>query len=125
MIDVCNAELTKVAASGASKRMSRKFIYSVRGNFGQKHHPVNPIEYMGQHNIDGIMRFILTHPDMDHMDGIKPMVDTYGPLNFWDTDNTKEMDSSEWGSSPYPESTEGGGWVSVLKRQEGAPLNLG
>ena len=24
-----------------------------------------------------------------------------------------------------PESTEGGGWVSVLKRQEGAPLNLG
>ena len=25
----------------------------------------------------------------------------------------------------YPESTEGGGWVSVLKRQEGAPLNLG
>ena len=27
--------------------------------------------------------------------------------------------------SPKPESTEGGGWVSVLKRQEGAPLNLG
>ena len=26
---------------------------------------------------------------------------------------------------PNPESTEGGGWVSVLKRQEGAPLNLG
>ena len=26
---------------------------------------------------------------------------------------------------PKPESTEGGGWVSVLKRQEGAPLNLG
>ena len=24
-----------------------------------------------------------------------------------------------------PESTEGGGWVSVLRRQEGAPLNLG
>ena len=24
-----------------------------------------------------------------------------------------------------PESTEGGGWVSVPKRQEGAPLNLG
>ena len=28
-------------------------------------------------------------------------------------------------NSPNPESTEGGGWVSVLKRQEGAPLNLG
>ena len=28
-------------------------------------------------------------------------------------------------SSGKPESTEGGGWVSVLKRQEGAPLNLG
>ena len=117
MIDVCNAELTKVAASGASKRMSRKFIYSVRGNFGQKHHPVNPIEYMGQHNIDGIMRFILTHPDMDHMDGIKPMFDTYGPLNFWDTDNTKEMDSSEWGSSPYEEED----WDFYKKLRDGRP----
>ena len=28
-------------------------------------------------------------------------------------------------TSGKPESTEGGGWVSVLKRQEGAPLNLG
>ena len=26
---------------------------------------------------------------------------------------------------PYPESTEGGRRVSVLKRQEGAPVNLG
>ena len=29
------------------------------------------------------------------------------------------------GAPPYPESTEGGRRVSVLKRQEGAPVNLG
>ena len=103
VIDVCNAEPIAVADSEANSRISRRFTYSVRGNFGQKNHPVNPIEYLSKHNINGIMRFILTHPDMDHMDGIKALFDVHGPLNFWDTDNNKEMDSSGWESSPYNE----------------------
>ena len=37
-----------------------------------------------------------------------------------------QIEFPDWvDESPKPESTEGGGWVSVLKRQEGAPLNLG
>ena len=101
VIDVCNAEPITVADSEARSQMSRQFTYSVRGNFGQKDHPVNPIEYLSEHNIVGIMRFVLTHPDMDHMDGIKALFDVYGPANFWDTDNNKEFDSSEWETSPY------------------------
>ena len=34
---------------------------------------VNPISYMKKHNISSIFRFILTHPDMDHMNGIKDL----------------------------------------------------
>ena len=103
VIDVCNAESIAVAKSGTSSRLSRQFSHSVRGNFGQKKHPVNPIEYLNKHGINGIFRFVLTHPDMDHMDGIKALFEAQDPGNFWDTDNNKEMDSSEWASSPYNE----------------------
>ena len=71
---------------------------SIHGNYNQKNHPVNPIEYFKDRNVSTIFRFILTHPDMDHMDGIKELFDTFEVLNFWDTENTKVMDdNSDWG----------------------------
>lgn len=44
---------------------------SLSGNHNQKNYPVNPIEYLKDRNVSTIFRFILTHPDMDHMDGLK------------------------------------------------------
>lgn len=71
---------------------------SLSGNHNQKNYPVNPIEYLKKRNVSTIFRFILTHPDMDHMDGIKELFDTFDVLNFWDTKNTKMMgDNSDWG----------------------------
>lgn len=71
---------------------------SLSGNHNQKKHPVNPIKYFKDRNVSTIFRFILTHPDMDHMDGIKELFDTFEVLNFWDTENTKVMDdNSDWG----------------------------
>ena len=55
----------------------------------QKDFPVNPIAYMIARNIGPVFRFILTHPDMDHMDGIGNFFNYFPPSNFWDTDNTK------------------------------------
>ncbi len=67
-------------------------------NYNQKAHPVNPIEYLKDRNVSTIFRFILTHPDMDHMDGIKELFNTFEVINFWDTENTKVMDDdSDWG----------------------------
>lgn len=71
------------------------------GNFQQKKKPVNPIEYLHDRGITDIFRFFLTHPDMDHMGGIKDFFGTFNPSNFWDTDNTKEMGSFK--GSPYSE----------------------
>ena len=35
---------------------------------------------------------------MDHMDGIKKLFDKFSIINFWDTDNNKDMnESQEWG----------------------------
>lgn len=104
MIDTCNArksatvEDARVAA--LRKAITEKAAGS--GNHNEKANPVNPLEYMRLHNYNGIFRFILTGPDMDHMDGIKDLFEVFSPTNFWDTDNAKEMTSS-WNGSPYRE----------------------
>ena len=71
---------------------------SASGNHNQKNYPVNPIEYLRSFNVSSIFRFILTHPDMDHMDGLKTLFDNFSVINFWDTENTKTMDdNTSWG----------------------------
>ena len=52
--------------------------------------PVNPIEYLRAQKITQVFRFILSHPDMDHMDGIADLFAEFSPDNFWDTDNNCE-----------------------------------
>lgn len=101
MIDVCNAKRSDSQVSIVEMAMAKSMTRAVLGNFGQKAFPVNPVAYMEERDIDSIFRFILTHPDMDHMDGIKAIFDAFGPRFFWDTDNHKEMDDSSWSSSPY------------------------
>lgn len=64
-----------------------------RANYNQKESPVNPISYLKKHNINSVFRFILTHPDMDHMDGLKDFFEEFQPINFWDINNDKEIDS--------------------------------
>lgn len=69
------------------------------GNYNQKNYSVNPIEYLNEYKVKEIFRLVLTHPDMDHMDGIEELFGNFEILNFWDTNNTKEMDeNSNWGS---------------------------
>ena len=87
VIDVCNAE--KVTPLTEKAR--------VKGNFQQNKHPVNPVEYLHKFNIYDVFRFILTHPDMDHMDGIKDFFECFSPANFWDTDNNKEIEFEQGG----------------------------
>lgn len=57
----------------------------------QKRELTDPIEFMKQ-NYPGrpLWRFILTHPDLDHMRGIRSLAEHIGFDNFWDTNHTKE-----------------------------------
>ncbi len=96
VIDVNKASLIKV-----SLEETRFAANTILGNFNQKHHPVNPIEYLKRHGVTSVFRFILTHPDMDHMGGIKDFFKTFEPVNFWDTANNKIIGS--FGGSPYSE----------------------
>lgn len=71
---------------------------STSGNHNQKNHPVNPLEYLKRRGVTSIFRFILSHPDMDHMDGFKSLFETFEVVNFWDTANKKEIpEDSNWG----------------------------
>jgi len=50
----------------------------------------DPVAFM-QRKYPGrrLWRFVLTHPDLDHMRGLKRLYETVGFDNFWDTSNTK------------------------------------
>jgi len=49
----------------------------------------------------GLFRFILTHPDMDHLSGLHELSQGVVISNFWDTENTKSFADSDWENSPY------------------------
>jgi len=64
----------------------------------------NPIDYIISNFPNRVIfRFILTHPDMDHMSGIKNLFGKKTVWNFWDTNNTKQVDPDSWHQSPYDE----------------------
>ncbi|MBI4378708.1 MAG: hypothetical protein HY578_06405 [Nitrospinae bacterium] len=62
----------------------------------------NPIDYIISNFPNReIFRFILTHPDMDHMSGIKRLFEKKVVSNFWDTDNQKYINPDNWEDSQY------------------------
>jgi len=62
-----------------------------KGNFNQIEHPTDPIEFFKKnYPKKNLFRFILTHPDMDHLKGLKDLSDEIGFINFWSYQNTKD-----------------------------------
>ena len=95
VVDVCNATKLSVITEDSVGTESVYKTFAVKGNFHQKEHPENPIAYL--RNIvkaDCIFRYVQTHPDMDHMDGIKALFETFDVYNFWDTENNKVIDKA-------------------------------
>jgi len=112
MIDICDGyveeetEFTKAVAEPLGLRP--------RGNFRMCESPTNPIAYAGRIGVNGIFRFILTHPDMDHMDGFDALLDRFNVYNFWDTGVRRtKPDFSE--NNPYREED----WDRYVKVRDG------
>jgi competence protein ComEC len=62
----------------------------------------DPIGYLqAQFPTRDVFRFILTHPDMDHLSGICRLDHDIGIVNIWDTDNNKTISDDSWAGSPY------------------------
>jgi competence protein ComEC len=94
LIDVCNAKDPEEQENPLLEKANTVLAALEKGpgNFNQKKYPVNPISYLRSHGISSVFRFIATHPDMDHLDGIKCVFEAFSPANFWDTDNHEEKD---------------------------------
>jgi beta-lactamase superfamily II metal-dependent hydrolase len=90
--DYDTAEEIAVKNSQIRKDMYlRTQVPSDKKDYKQKEKPDNPIFYLKQKGIKNIFRFIASHPDMDHLDGIKDLFDEFTVSNFWDTNNKKEI----------------------------------
>ena len=119
VIDVCNAYPTDLTKQKSESGQIGNSNLKVSINSQQKNYPVNPVAYLSDHGISYIFRYIQTHPDMDHMDGIKALFDRFCPTNFWDTANKKKMSDSLWTRSPYNQSD----WKFYKKLQNTNPSN--
>lgn len=96
MIDICCGNIQQET----QKTFSIKTVNeAVKGNFNQKSKPTNPISYLKALKIKSIFRYIQTHPDMDHMDGLNSLAENFSIVNFWDTENQKKQDFGENGKS--------------------------
>lgn len=122
VIDVCNAkplaplELFYGMMQGSQATLEK----GVNGNFNQKKYPVNPIAYMKDHGIDSIWRFIATHPDMDHLDGIQALFEALPPANFWDTDNNCEKEFGDGSNGGFSEDD----WKFYKKLRDDKPTQI-
>lgn len=66
-------------------------IMNGRNDYSYNTELENPINYLKQLTSSrSIYRYIQTHPDMDHLDGFKDLIDVFSISNFWDTANTKK-----------------------------------
>lgn len=87
-----DAEKSVKESKERAEMRNRTHVPSNRTNYNQKSNPDNPIDYLKNHlNISNIFRFIISHPDMDHLDGIKDLYEEFHVSNTWDTDNDKHI----------------------------------
>ena len=101
IIDVSNAsndvitpsEKAKNESNARKEMLARTNVPSNKIDYFQKKYPDNPVDYLkNKIGTKDIFRFIITHPDMDHLDGIKDLYDEFNITNTWDTDNNKILD---------------------------------
>lgn len=88
MIDICNGNTDRVQKSEQSNFACASS--GIRGNFGMCQKPTHPLSYLDSIGISEIWRFILSHPDMDHMDGLDALFANKSVLHYWDSGLRRE-----------------------------------
>jgi beta-lactamase superfamily II metal-dependent hydrolase len=82
MFDICNGNAAESLHEAKTERASGA---KPRGNFQMCSQLTNPLDYLSDRGISSLFRFILSHPDMDHMDGLNKLFDKISISNFWDS----------------------------------------
>ena len=118
MIDICDGNIEPPSLLLKALREAAE-TQRPRGNFRMCEEPTNPIDYARSLGITNIWRFILTHPDMDHMDGFKRVGDRLGIANFWDSGARKSA-KPDFEGSPYREED----WDTYVAVRDGKTSTL-
>ena len=89
MIDTCGGNQTdqEMKIFSVMKSIQEN---ATPGNFGMADYPTRPQDHLRRLGITDIWRFILTHPDMDHLDGFSNIVRGFTVHNFWHAGAMKE-----------------------------------
>ena len=109
VVDVSNASdgddtPSELAARNSTARkvmFSRTQVPEGKKDYKQKLSPDNPITYLKKFGVSDIWRFIVTHPDMDHLDGIKDLYNTFSIANTWAPTNKCEKEFSNSSNGGY------------------------
>jgi competence protein ComEC len=117
MVDICdgNAEMEKKAVFEQLQKSEGK----LKGNFGMCNHNTNPIDYYKWIGLPQVHRFILSHPDMDHMDGFNRLANEIGMSNFWHPGSEKPKPEFN-GGSQYLEAD----WDRYVKIRDGKEAGI-
>jgi competence protein ComEC len=85
MIDICggNKSDDTVAYDGLLKIAGVATESDGGGNYRMAEYATKPQTYLREVNIQRIWRFVLSHPDMDHMDGFNALMDEFPVDHFW------------------------------------------
>src|SRR6266498_1409280 len=113
MIDISKGNLSPGRRASAALLEEIFGSSRVPGDFGMSQKPTNPISYLNALGIDELFRFVLTHPDMDHLDGFDALADEFPIFNFWNSGVRREKPDFE--GSPYREED----WDRYVKFRDG------
>jgi beta-lactamase superfamily II metal-dependent hydrolase len=99
MIDICDGyvDVAAVREKLAMENSLATMFNRPRGNFAMCEYPTNPIHYARSLGIGDIFRFILSHPDMDHMDGLDALLEAFAVNNFWHSGIERESPDFSFG----------------------------
>lgn len=115
IIDICKGNIERRRKTIDESR-AFSAINHVKGNFQMCQQPINPIDFLDDMGISSVFRFILTHPDMDHLDGFNNLLNNTSVLNFWD--NGLKKDKPDFTNSPYNEE-DWDRYINVKEKKEG------
>ncbi len=100
MIDICCGNLS--SADLVEGMIEQLRTQKPPGNYAMCKAATNPIDYLTSHGLSSIWRFILTHPDMDHMDGLSKLFKEKTVEHFWDCGIRRQKPEFDL-QSPYEE----------------------
>ena len=116
IIDICNGNAERERKTYLEEIFQFSELEKVKGNFGMCQRPTNPLDYLARIGVKDIFRFILTHPDMDHLDGLDNLMNEFNILNFWDSG--VKRDPPDFSTNSKYKEEDWDRYISIIEKRE-------